>query len=186
MGSCQCTSSALFCCVCVCECVFWESVWHLTGSLSVWGQCHPSRLSPKSMANSRVASCSPWQQTSRCWEVLFCGGQEKSIGSLVSTFLTYRGLLAGSASVFLMEEMKEKAKCGKFKDQFAIQIGKDLFTRITCGISKIFLLTFTILLTPTPTNQNQKGKENVCVCCHHSLTDSKVVTSHWVVFGRGN
>lgn len=65
-------------------------------------------------------------------------------------FLAYRGLLAESALVFLIEEMKEKAEGEKFKDQCAIHIGKDLFIRITYGISKIFLLTipYSSLLTP--------------------------------------
>ena len=64
-------------------------------------------------------------------------------------FLAYRGLLAESALVFLTEEMKEKAEGEKFKDQCAIQVGKDLFIRITYGISKIFLLTipYSSLLT---------------------------------------
>ena len=65
-------------------------------------------------------------------------------------FLAYRGLLAENALIFLAEEMKEKAKGEKFMDQFAIQVGKDLFTRVTYGVSKLSLLTlpYCSLLTP--------------------------------------
>lgn len=73
-------------------------------------------------------------------------------------FLAYRGLLAESALVFLIEEMKEKAQGEKFKDQCAIQVGKDLFTRISYGISKIFLLTlpYSSLLTPRKKKKERK------------------------------
>ena len=92
-------------------------------------------------------------------------------------FLAYRGLLAESALVFLIEEMKEKAQGEKFKDQCAIQVGKDLFTRISYGISKIFLLTlpYSSLLTP----RKKKRRESFAVCCldclniHWSLTPVK-------------
>ena len=79
-------------------------------------------------------------------------------------FLAYRGLLAESALVFLIEEMKEKAQGEKFKDQCAIQVGKDLFTRISYGISKIFLLTlpFFSLLT---LRKKKKRRESFAVCC---------------------
>lgn len=62
----------------------------------------------------------------------------------------------------LIDEMKEKATHEKFKDQFAIQIGKDLFPRVVCGISKISLLTLPYLLLLPHSKKKGGGKETLC------------------------
>lgn len=90
----------------------------------------------------------------------------------------------------LIDEMKEKATHEKFKDQFAIQIGKDLFARVVCGISKISLLTLPYYSFLTQ-KKRAGGRKPYAVCClgclniHWSLAASEMIRNHWVVSGRG-
>lgn len=73
-------------------------------------------------------------------------------------FLAYRGLLAENALILLTEQMKEKAKDEKFMDQFAIQGGKELFTRVTYGVSKLSLLTLPYCSLLTPKKKKKKER----------------------------
>lgn len=62
----------------------------------------------------------------------------------------------------LIDEMKEKAKHEKLKDQFAIQTRKDLFAEVICSISKISLLTlpYHSLLIPKKKEKKKKRERN--------------------------
>lgn len=81
-----------------------------------------------------------------------------------------------------IDEMNKGAIHEKFKDQFAIQIGKDLFARVICSISKLSLLP--VLLPP---HSKEKGEEPWAVCClgclngHWSLTASEMSMCFWPI-----
>lgn len=64
-------------------------------------------------------------------------------------FLAYGGLLAQSALVFLIEEMKERPKV-KSSGSVCYPVGKDLFTESLMASLSSFLLTlpYSPLLTP--------------------------------------
>lgn len=101
-------------------------------------------------------------------------------------FLAYGGLLAQSALVFLIEEMKEKAEGEKFKDQCAIQLGK-------IYLQESLMASLSSFYSPyhTPLSSLQKKKDRKFCGLLSGLFkypleshSSEMIRHRWVVYGR--